>query len=282
MKPEAKLLFDKGYEFLLQEGFSPREAKIQSKRLLLHQLESSNLEEVNVNESSEEQFFSLLKERISGKPLQYIEGTSQFMDFSFQINPQVLIPRPETENLVEVILEVLKDKKEEKFSFLELGVGSGCILLSLLKYFSKSKGVGVDRSLKAIEVAQKNINNLDLEKRALLKQSNWFDSLGQSTFDVLVSNPPYIANEDWVGLEKEVREEPKEALLAGPSGLECYEEIISKAKKFLNPNGFVFFEVGWEQADRVCGLLQQAGFEKIEKFLDDCGIERIVKAQHIK
>ncbi len=279
---DIQVFFDKGYKYLVERGLEPREAKIQSERLLCHHLGVSKQEigktPILLSDFSEKTYLSLLAKRVSGFPLQYIEGTADFMDFSFRINEQVLIPRPETENLVEVIVQRLNKRKTEPLEFLDLGTGSGCILLSLLKYFDQSNGLGVDSSEEALEIANKNTIQLQLENRAQLLKSCWFESVELKKFDVIVSNPPYIADQEWDSLAKEVRQEPRQALLAGNTGLECYEKIIQRALSFLKPNGMIFFEVGWKQASDVKRLLEAANFKQIEIILDDCRIERIVKA----
>jgi len=283
MNPELKLLIDQGSKFLVEQGFEPSEAYRDSERLLQSTLRVSKQEFYQntpsfIAESMERDFLSLLQKRAVRIPLQYLEGEIDFMDFSFRISPDVLIPRPETENLVERILVELKIEMDRPIKILDIGTGSGCILLALLKYFPRSSGVGIDISKGALDIARKNAVRLEVESRAFFQVSDLFESLNPGSFDLIVSNPPYVSLGEWSQLSPEVKQEPYEALVAGPSGFEYYERIISKVKRFISPGGYLFFEVGWNQADQVVAMLEQAGFSKTQKFLDDFGIDRIVKA----
>ena len=281
MSPKLVMLLDQGSQFLAQQGFEPREARREAERLLAFSLGISKSEVLQQNpsfieESMERDFLSLLKKRGEHVPLQYLEGEVEFMDFSFRVTPDVLIPRPETENLVErILLECSLPS-----NILDIGIGSGCILLSLLKYFPESFGTGIDISECALKVARENAERLGVADRVLLLSGNLLEDFSDKQFDLIVSNPPYVSGEDWKSLSLEVKQEPREALVAGPSGLECYERIIANAKKYLMPSGKIFFEVGWDQADSVMEILNSAGFKNIQKFKDDFGIERIVKAEN--
>ena len=284
MIPGLYELIEEGSKFLVEQGFHVEDAKRDAERLLLRSLGISKSEIILTNPSSFDEtvkrdFLSLLEKRGRHVPLQYIEGDTDFMDFSFRVSPDVLIPRPETENLVQRILVECGARAGESLTILDIGTGSGCILLSLLKYFPKSFGVGVDISEKAIAMAKENVARLGLRRQARFLASDFFDALGKEKFDLIVSNPPYVSDIEWMGLAPEVKQEPRIALVSGSTGLESYKKIISDAREFLKEDGSLFFEVGWNQADLVCELLESEGFKSVKKFLDDFGIERIVTAQ---
>lgn len=282
MNPKLESLIDQGSEFLVEQGFEPAEARRNSERLLQSSLRISKLDLFQkappIVESTKRDFLSLLQKRADRTPLQYLEGEVDFMDFSFQVSPDVLIPRPETENLIERILIEFKGGTDKPIRILDIGTGSGCILLALLKYFPSSSGVGIDISENALNVAKENSERLELASRVSFQVSDLLENLKEENFDLIVSNPPYVSEEDWKQLTPEVKQEPYQALVSGPSGFECYERIISRAKSFLSPDANLFFEVGWNQADPVRTMLEQAGFRAVQKFLDDFGIDRIVKA----
>ena len=280
MNLKLESLLDQGSRFLIQRGFEPRDAKREAERLLAFSLRISKSEifqnPSSVETSTERDFLSFLEKRARHVPLQYLEGETDFMDFPFRVTPDVLIPRPETENLVERILV----ERSLPSKILDIGTGSGCILLSLLKYFQNASGVGIDISEKALEVARENAQRLGVTNRVSFQKADLLNNFSGSGFDLIVSNPPYVSEEEWESLSAEVKQEPRGALIAGPTGLECYEKIIAKAAKFLVPGGKIFFEVGWNQADQVSGMLSGAGFENVQKFSDDFGIERIIVACH--
>ncbi len=284
-------LLDRGSRFLVTQGFEPDDARRDAERLALKSLGINRLEMYKtpsfIDESMERDFLSLLEKRADHIPLQYLEEEVKFMDFSFRVTPDVLIPRPETENLVERVLTEFPlthslspngGEGRVRRRILDIGTGSGVILLSLLKYFPESSGVGSDISRKALQVARENAGKLNVLARADFRESNVFRAFENEQFDLIVSNPPYIAQADWNGLSAEVKNEPAEALIAGPRGTEIYEVIIRQAGKFLSPGGVLFFEVGWNQAEIVSGLLQSAGFS-VRVFRDDFGINRIIKSE---
>ncbi|MBI4970472.1 MAG: peptide chain release factor N(5)-glutamine methyltransferase [Candidatus Omnitrophica bacterium] len=281
MNPKLVMLLDQGSQFLVQQGFKREEARREAERLLASSLRISKPEMLRDNPSfvevsMERDFLFLLQQRAGHVPLQYLEGEVDFMDFPFRVTPDVLIPRPETENLIERILV----HGSLPTRILDIGTGSGCILLSLLKYFSGSSGLGIDISERALEIARENAGRLGLTERVSFQTGDLLSGLADQQFDLIVSNPPYVREVDWNDLSAEVKQEPREALVAGPSGLECYEKIIATAQKHLVPGGKIFFEVGWNQADQVAEMLAASGYQKVKKFLDDFGVERIVKAEN--
>lgn len=218
----------------------------------------------------EEEYKRLLQLRGIHKPLQQITGKAYFMGLEFTVNEHVLIPRQDTEILVE---EALK-RMSEHARILDLCTGSGCILLSLLYNKNKAEGVGIDISEDALEVAKRN--SCDLNIHAEFIQSNLLEK-AEGTFDLIVSNPPYIPAKVIEGLMEEVRDyEPHLALDGGEDGLDFYRRIVAEAGAYLNPGGWLIMEIGQEQGEAVRQMLLQAGYEEIEVVQDLAGLDRVV------
>lgn len=214
--------------------------------------------------------------RLSGEPLQYILGTQEFMGLSFLVDKSVLIPRADTETLVEAVLSHIG---KSGASVLDIGCGSGCIGLSLAYFNQRIYARGVDISTAAIETAEKNALQLKLSDRVAFTNIDILNDCPLGKYDVLVSNPPYIPTQDIAGLMREVRDfEPKNALDGGSDGLIFYRRIAEIAPRLLNENGFIAFEVGYDQAHLVSALLQK-DFTDIKIIKDLCGIERVVTAK---
>lgn len=217
---------------------------------------------------------SLLEKRAARIPLQYITGVQEFMGLEFEVDENVLIPRQDTEILVEEVLKVCVGK-----SVLDLCTGSGCIILSLAKYGQVKRAVGSDISEKALQVAKRNAKKLNID--VTLVCSDLFENI-RERFDIIVSNPPYIKTEEYFSLMPEVRDhEPKLALEAGNDGLLYYKRIIKDLPGFIKPGGYVFFEIGYDQGKAVAGLLQQAGFSDIYVKKDLSGLDRVVSAKAV-
>lgn len=218
----------------------------------------------------EEEYKRLLQLRGIHKPLQQITGKAYFMGLEFTVNEHVLIPRQDTEILVE---EALK-RMSEHARILDLCTGSGCILLSLLYNKNKAEGVGIDISEDALEVAKRN--SCDLNIHAEFIQSNLLEK-AEGAFDLIVSNPPYIPAKVIEGLMEEVRDyEPHLALDGGEDGLDFYRRIVAEAGAYLNPGGWLIMEIGQEQGEAVRQMLLQAGYEEIEVVQDLAGLDRVV------
>jgi release factor glutamine methyltransferase len=217
----------------------------------------------------------LILKRAKGVPLNYLLGYKEFFGIKFYINEDVLIPRPETEILVEEVLKRL-DKNKELIG-LDIGVGSGAITVSLLKNLENLKMYAIDISERALKVAETNSKLKNVDKRVNFIKSNLFQNIPKNLkFDFIVSNPPYIPLNEYKTLSKEVKNEPKIALIAGKEGLAFYERIISQAKNYLNQNGFLAFEVGHNQSKKVKSLLKKNNFKNIEIVKDLNNIERVV------
>ncbi len=230
--------------------------------------------------SSEEKaiFQNLLNRRASREPFQHITGKQEFYRLDFVVTKDVLIPRPETELIVENALEILKATENPRFC--EIGTGSGCIAVSILHENKAATAIASDISENALQIARKNAENNGVLERLELKNSNIFDKINSEKFHLIVSNPPYIPGEDFDRLQTEVRDfEPKFALTDGKDGLSIIEQIIKDAPVFLKPNGFLLMEVGFNQSNKVREMFSPNIWKKIEFFQDLQGIPRMLKAR---
>lgn len=210
--------------------------------------------------------------RLAGEPMAYIVGRREFMGYEFDVTPAVLIPRPETELLVETACDFLQDIAAPKV--LDLGTGTGAIAVSIALAYPRATVMATDFSAAALAVAQKNAQRLGSSVEFMC--GNWYDALaGHKDFDLIVSNPPYISRNDPHLLEGDVRFEPKDALTDGNDGLTALQAIVEGAGQRLRPKGALYMEHGWDQAAAVRRLLQEAGFMQIRSLKDLAGIERI-------
>lgn len=236
-----------------------------------------------------ERYEALITDRAAHTPLQHLTGEQEFMGLTFLVNENVLVPRQDTETLVEETLKNLHDGMR----ILDLCTGSGCILLSLLQYSNDCVGVGVDLSAEALAVARENYARLREERpemEALFLEGDLFDALEREKdqkcdetnsqngrYDIIVSNPPYIETDVISMLMPEVREhEPMMALDGGADGLIFYRRITQGVGNYLNRGGMLFFEIGCEQAASVREIMEQAGFREIEVVKDFAGLDRVV------
>ncbi len=231
--------------------------------------------------SLEADFFRLVDRRARREPMSHIMGVREFWSLEFLVGPDVLDPRPDSETLVQAALDV--GQRQGNFtSILDLGTGSGCLLLSILNHVPEARGVGVDASEAAIRVAAENAARLGMSHRASFMRGDWSLDLSDQ-FDLVVSNPPYISEGEMPMLQPEVRlYEPHLALKGGSDGLACYRRIIEDLDRILKPGGHVIFEFGAEQAQDVSNLLQNAGFNHINLSKDLAGIDRCVVASKRK
>ncbi|MCR5477842.1 MAG: peptide chain release factor N(5)-glutamine methyltransferase [Lachnospiraceae bacterium] len=235
--------------------------------------------EREVEQSVAQQVLNLAERRAGRIPLQILLGRTDFMGLSFRVREQVLIPRPDTEILVE---EALKDVKDGD-RILDLCTGTGCILISLLHYSNECLGTGTDISREALALARENADLLPEEKRSSIRflEGDLFDALESGEkYDIIVSNPPYIASGEIPGLMPEVREfDPVCALDGGEDGMDFYRRIAAGAGTFLKPGGKLFLEIGCDQAQAVTGELEAAGFCEIRVTRDYGGNDRVVSAK---
>jgi release factor glutamine methyltransferase len=222
-------------------------------------------------------FERALRRRQNREPFQYIAGSQEFYGLDFHVSPDVLIPRPETEILVEAAIEILS--AQGRPAFCEIGVGSGCISVSVLHAIADATAVGVDISAAALAVAARNAQSNGVAERLTLREANLFDTL-TGTFDLIVSNPPYIPDADIDDLQAEVsRFEPRTALAGGEDGLSIVRRIVAGAPAFLRPGGYLLIEIGFDQSGRVKQLFDPGVWRDIRLLTDLQGIERVVETQ---
>lgn len=238
-------------------------------RLFIH----LNLEK-EVCDDDLEKFIKLINQRLQNRPVAYIVENREFMGLDFFVREGVLIPRPDTENLVEEIIKLCKDK--QNVEILDIGTGSGAISVSLSKYIKNSKVTSVDIEEIPLEVGKINAKNNDVEVCFL--KSDLFSNIDKNhKFDVIVSNPPYITDEEIQTLHSQVKDyEPYLALFGGSDGLYFYKEITKQSLNYLKDGGILAYEVGHNQADEVCGIMKSYNFQKIYKKKDIQGIDRVV------
>jgi len=211
-------------------------------------------------------FNDLVNQRSKGKPIAYLLKKKEFWKNEFVVDRNVLIPRPDTEILVEQALELTKNKN--KLNLLDVGVGSGCILLSILNEKKNFYGTGIDICGKSLSICRVNSHKLGLKKRVKLFKSN-IDNFHYGKYDLIISNPPYIKKFDLKCLEKDVIDfEPKQALDGGVEGLSEIRKVISKSSELIKKNGFLILEIGFDQKNRVKQILQNKGFY-IKKIVKD-------------
>lgn len=216
-------------------------------------------------------FAEYLQRRRSGEPVAYILGQQGFWNLDLEVAPHTLIPRPDTELLVEAALELLP---LSPVRVLDLGTGTGAIALALASERAQWQVMAVDRVLEAVALAERNRQRLQLNN-VQVRSSHWFDALKGERFDLIISNPPYIAAEDPHLVAGDVRFEPSSALVAGADGLDDLRVIVSQAPAHLQPGGWLLLEHGYDQAAAVRELLAQHDFEQIESRIDLGGHERI-------
>ncbi len=223
------------------------------------------------------EFNLMLKKRLAGMPLQYILGVQSFYGYEFYVNEHVLIPRFETEELVERAVKWSKENGASKL--LDMCTGSGCIGLTMLNECEDMTGTLIDLSAEALKVAEKNRRELRLDDRAQLVQSDLFTAVNLRSVDMILSNPPYIQTDVIEGLSVEVKSaEPYMALDGGDDGLLFYRKITHEAKEFLRDGGLLIYEIGHNQMDAVKKIFEEEGYSDIEGFQDMSGKDRIVQA----
>ncbi len=226
---------------------------------------------------------TLTARRVQREPMAYILGEREFWGLTFKVTPAVLVPRPESETLIEAALALLPDRKR-RWRILDLGVGSGCLLLPLLREFPEATGLGMDVSPEALAVARANADALGVASRATLmiddwRRPNWTERVG-GPFDLVVSNPPYIAAAAIDGLMPEVaRFEPRLALDGGPDGLDAYRIIAVAAPKLVTRGGWLAVEAGEGEAPEISEFFAAAGLAPMAPWKDLGGIERVVAAR---
>ena len=269
-----------GQEML--EGAGIREGALEARLLLEHVCGTDHNTllahgDRPVSSREEKLYLQALEKRRERRPLQHITGRQEFMGLSFEVGEDVLIPRQDTEILVEEVLRQLQDGMR----VLDLCTGSGCILISLLHYNNWCEGVGTDLSQRALEVAERNAGRLlEPDKKWSFLQGDLFAPV-EGKFDFIVANPPYIKTRELEELMPEVRDyEPRLALDGGEDGLDFYREITPSAAGYLKPGGWLLYEIGWNQGRAVSELLRDCGYQKVKVIQDLSGLDRVVLGQH--
>lgn len=229
-----------------------------------------------LSDTQKEYFLSMIKDRLNGRPIAYIVGHREFMGLDFYVKEGVLIPRPDTETLVEEIIEICKDKY---VNILDIGTGSGAITVSLAKYLPKSKLTSFDISDIPLEVGKINAINNGVDNKIEFIKSDLFSAIKEKDikFDVIVSNPPYIRKADMNTLHTQVKDyEPYNALEGGIDGLDFYKNITEQSHLYINKGGVLAYEVGHDQAQDVAMIMQKNGYTNIYTKKDIQGIDRVV------
>ena len=222
---------------------------------------------------------AMVDRRIEGEPVSRILGYREFWSLRLRITPDTLDPRPDTETIVGVVLDRVA-RRDQPLTLVDLGTGTACILLALLSELPLARGIGIDRSSGAVAVAGENAATLGLSNRCGLVLGDWATAIRPSSVDVVVSNPPYIPSQTIDGLQPEVaRYDPREALDGGADGLSAYRDLAPQIADILRPGGLAVFEVGAGQADPVCRLMKQVGFNNLRRTLDFSGTQRCVSGQ---
>jgi release factor glutamine methyltransferase len=236
--------------------------------------------DMTISEAKLSTFRNLIARRLQWEPVAYITGRKEFWSFSLDVNNSVLIPRPDTEIIVEEALNICRKIDSSEIKILDIGTGSGAIALALASEITGAKVVATDISPAALNLAQKNATALGLKEKIYFQQGDLFEPV-DGIFDIIVCNPPYISAQDYEKLPAGVKDyEPQDALLAGKSGLEFYEKLIYQAAGFLQKNGWLLLEIGAKQETGVRGIMEAAGFyDSIEMRRDYAGLPRVIKAR---
>ena len=233
-----------------------------------------------ISETQLAAFRNLIARRLQWEPVAYITSRKEFWSFSLEVNNSVLIPRPDTEVIVEEALNLCRKMDSSEIKILDIGTGSGAIALALAAEITGAKVVATDISEAAVNLAKKNAAALGLKEKIDFRHGNLFEPVN-GFFDIIICNPPYISAREYEKLPTGVKDyEPQEALWAGKSGLEFYEKLIYQAAAFLQKNGWLLLEIGAKQESGVCGIMEAAGFyDSIEMRRDYAGLPRVIKAR---
>lgn len=242
--------------------------------------------EFTLDEEQAARFSRLLEQRAAGTPVQYLTGRQEFWGLEFEVNPNVLIPRPETEHVVEVALARIGHRHADTLLIADAGTGSGCLAVALASELPNAHVLATDCSRAALEVAKRNAERHGLAQRIAFRRANFLRTYladarpVKRCFDLIVSNPPYIGLKESASLPREVRDhEPHEALFAGPHGDEAYPRLIAQSAALLRNGGWLVLELGHQSAPRVAPLLQPPVWLDVEVDRDLAGIDRVISAR---
>jgi release factor glutamine methyltransferase len=255
--------------------------------LLMHVLERDRAwlyshSEEGLNAEVARKFLDLVQQRAAGVPTQYLTGKQEFWGLEFEVTPAVLIPRPETEHVVEVVMERIGQKRrDDNLCVADIGTGSGCVAVVLARELPRARVVGTDISDAALQIAKHNAETHGVFERARFVQCDLLEAAAteEQPFDVIVSNPPYIAQSEESQLQPEVREhEPSQALLGGLTGTEIYPRLIAQSQRHLRPGGLLVLEIGYGARERVRRLLDETVWREIVITDDLAAIPRVISA----
>ena len=270
-------------------------AALAAELLLMHVVDKDRAwiyahPEQELDAAASARYFALIERRASGVPTQHLTGHQEFWGLDFEVTPDVLIPRPETEHVIEVALDRLKimmnsgdsARREGLLRIADIGTGSGCIAIALAHELPTAQIVATDISRTALEVARRNAARSGVAARIDFIECNLLDSFPRhaALFDLIVSNPPYIGRYETATLPREVRDhEPESALFGGEAGTELYEPLIAQAAMLLKPDGMLVLELGYNSADHVAQLLDTSGWSEAAITNDLAGIARVASAK---
>lgn len=289
-RPTLRLALDAA-EKLLAQGPHPERARRDTETLLLHVLRQlspeTNLAWLIAHDTEPIEpdraatFCDLVERRLVGEPIQYITGEAEFYGLPFHVSRDVLIPRPETELLVEKALSLAPLFRTPRI--LDVGTGSGAIAIALAHEWPDATVTAIDLSASALEVARRNAEHIGFADRIRFLQGDLLAPVAGEQFDLIVSNPPYVSERDCATLDVEVRNyEPAQALFAGEDGLAIYRHLIPEAFKALTTGGVLLLEIGYGQQEAIQVLLETESFARIQFFSDLQGIPRVAKAQRLR
>ena len=262
-------------------SFSSDEAKLEARFILEHVLKITQKEiiqksDLHIDRDNQTEIEYITEKRIAGTPLPYLLGEWSFYGRTFKVNPHVLIPRADTETLIETALS--KINVYDHTEILDLGCGNGIIGITIALERSLSNVMLIDQSEDAIQNTKEN-QMLHQVTNTTIQKSDWFSALDQTRFDVILSNPPYLEDKD-PHLSQGLEDEPLDALVSGPTGIEAIQYIIENAKNHISPSGWLFIEHGYNQAKILQDLFEKNGYQHIENAKDIHGVHRVTFAQY--
>jgi release factor glutamine methyltransferase len=268
-------------ESALLAGPHPERARLDAETLLLHVLRQERAwlmahGDEETSDAAVTEFAGLVALRAAGEPIQYILGSTEFFGLPFSVGPGVLIPRPETEHLIEEVIRLAGQFDEDRVSIADVGTGSGIIAVALAHALPKARIAAVDLSPQALLVARENADRNRVAGRIEFFEGDLLAPLAGRSFSIIASNPPYVPTSDLASLAVEVREhEPYTALFAGADGLDVYQRLVPEASEYLLPGGWLVMEIGYGQRDAIETMLRSHGYGEVHFVVDYQGIPRV-------